>query len=171
MRGAQGRGGGGDGCARGGVCVGKRWHNEASAREAQARAEARLAAAGAETAAAEERAARADDLEIRAQTAEARLETQAREGARAVARAQAEASEWRAQAQLRERELEAARASADTAASLASTYVVTSSASKRANVRETSEARDENENAYGLPPPLPPSVLSAKDSPAKSSTT
>ena len=141
---------------------------EASAREAQARAEARLAAAGAETAAAEERAARADDLEIRAQTAEARLETQAREGARAVARAQAEASEWRAKAQLRERELEAARASADTAASLASTYVVTSSASKRANVRETSEARDENENAYGLPPPLPPSsVLSAKNSPAK----
>ena len=69
---------------------------EASAREAQARAEARLAAAGAATAAAEERAARADDLEIRAQTAEARLETQAREGARAVARAQAEASEWRA---------------------------------------------------------------------------
>ena len=120
-----------------------------------------------ETAAAEERAARADDLEIRAQTAEARLETQAREGARAVARAQAEASEGRAKAQLRERELEAARASADTAASLASTYVVTSSASKREHARGTSEARDENENAYGLPPPLPPSVLSAKNSPAK----
>ena len=143
---------------------------EASAREAQARAEARLAAAGAETAAAEERAARADDLEIRAQTAEARLESQAREGARAVARAQAEASEWRAKAQLRERELEAARASADTAASIASSYVVTSSASKRASMGTTRDGTggDENENAYGLPPPLPPSsVLSVKNSPAK----
>ena len=49
-----------------------------------------------------------------------------------------------------------------------STYVVTSSASKREHARGTSEARDENENAYGLPPPLPPSsVLSAKNSPAK----
>ena len=144
---------------------------EASAREAQARAEARLAAAGAETAAAEERAARADDLEIRAQTAEARLESQAREGARAVARAQAEASEWRAKAQLRERELEAARASADTAASIASSYVVTSSASKRASMGTTRDGTggDENANAYGLPPPLPPSsVLSVKNSPAKS---
>ena len=143
---------------------------EASAREAQARAEARLAAAGAETAAAEERAARADDLEIRAQTAEARLESQAREGARAVARAQAEASEWRAKAQLRERELEAARASADTAASIASSYVVTSSASKRASMGTTRDGTggDENANAYGLPPPLPPSsVLSVKNSPAK----
>ena len=143
---------------------------EASAREAQARAEARLAAAGAETAAAEERAARADDLEIRAQTAEARLESQAREGARAVARAQAEASEWRAKAQLRERELEAARASADTAASIASSYVVTSSASKRASMGTTRDGAggDENANAYGLPPPLPPSsVLSVKNSPAK----
>ena len=143
---------------------------EASAREAQARAEARLAAAGAETAAAEERAARADDLEIRAQTAEARLESQAREGARAVARAQAEASEWRAKAQLRERELEAVRASADTAASIASSYVVTSSASKRASMGTTRDGTggDENENAYGLPPPLPPSsVLSVKNSPAK----
>ena len=143
---------------------------EASAREAQARAEARLAAAGAETAAAEERAARADDLEIRAQTAEARLESQAREGARAVARAQAEASEWRAKAQLRERELEATRASADTAASIASSYVVTSSASKRASMGTTRDGTggDENANAYGLPPPLPPSsVLSVKNSPAK----
>ena len=143
---------------------------EASAREAQARAEARLAAAGAETAAAEERAARADDLEIRAQTAEARLESQAREGARAVARAQAEASEWRAKAQLRERELEAARASADTAAGIASSYVVTSSASKRASMGTTRDGTggDENANAYGLPPPLPPSsVLSVKNSPAK----
>ena len=143
---------------------------EASAREAQARAEARLAAAGAETAAAEERAARADDLEIRAQTAEARLESQAREGARAVARAQAEASEWRAKAQLRERELEAARSSADTAASIASSYVVTSSASKRASMGTTRDGTggDENANAYGLPPPLPPSsVLSVKNSPAK----
>ena len=143
---------------------------EASAREAQARAEARLAAAGAETAAAEERAARADDLEIRAQTAEARLESQAREGARAVARAQAEASEWRAKAQLRERELEATRASADTAASIASSYVVTSSASKRASRGTTRDGTggDENANAYGLPPPLPPSsVLSVKNSPAK----
>ena len=54
-------------------------------------------------------AAAAEDLRARAEAAEARLEAAARDGARAVADARAEVSEWRSKALAAERELASLR--------------------------------------------------------------
>jgi hypothetical protein len=125
-----------------------------------------------------ERASEADDLRVRAAAAEKRLESAAREGARAVAKAREEASRWRAEASALRAALEdaedraasasrrAARADAAAASSDAASDAVDAERprfpSATASPPAPPSTRPRNlegreGTAYDLPPKLPPS--------------
>ena len=142
----------------------------------------------AEIALALESAASAEDLRMRAATAEARLESAAREGARAAARAQAETSEWRAKCVAQEKELavlrlETVKASSETVAAARAAFssrddddcFSSSSPAKEnarpsdANIRETTSGISmDGDFSFSRQPPMPPPPSYAKFRPSSS---
>jgi hypothetical protein len=111
-----------------------------------------------------ERASEADDLRVRAAAAEKRLESAAREGARAVAKARDEASRWRAEASALRAALEDAEdraASASRRAARADAAAASSGAASGTASDAASDAVDAERPRFPsatASPPAPPST-------------